>query len=229
MASNRPLPGDLTVTGMDQASMYAWMANVTDLVNEIKADHDTNQTHLTNVKTLVNNIRTYLAGDRLWSGNPGLAIDTNFDVKAATACVVSIDGVLANVAANASADTGTAATFPAAQWGVMLVTAVAAGTLTGTWATGPANAGYASEALAIAALPAAPASSAIVGYVTVKAHASNAYIAGTSALKTGTGGNVASETNYYNLADGQSIITAAIATSAEAALANSTDLTLLRS
>lgn len=251
MASNRPLPGDLTVTGMDQASMYYWMANVTDLVNELQADHattklvvdelatdhattkatvdaartaiielsddhDTNQTHMTNLKTLLNNIRTYLTGDRLWSGNPGLVINTNFDVKTGADCVVSIDGVLANVAASASADTGTAKTIPAAKWGVFLVTGASNGALTATWAS--ATAGYDSEVLAIAALPAAPASEAPIGYVTVLAHATAGFTAGTDALQTGTGGSPSPDTNYYNLADAQSTITAAVATSSEAAL-----------
>ncbi|MDP3939166.1 MAG: hypothetical protein Q8R92_13660 [Deltaproteobacteria bacterium] len=283
MASNRPLPGDLTVTGMDQASMYAWMANVTDLVNELQTDHaanklvvdelatdhattkatvdaartaiielsddhDTNQTHMTNLKTLVNNMRTYLTGDRLFSGNPALLIDTNFDVKTGGACVVSIDGVLATVAASANADTGTTKTIPAAQWGVFLVTGAANGALTATWAA--ASAGYANEAAAIAALPAAPASGAPVGYVTVQAHATAGFTAGTDALQTGTGGSISPDTNYYNLADALSTITATVSTSSESALgaadpgagpatlsnttgpatlANSTALTLLRS
>ena len=33
------LPGDLTVTGMDQNSIFNWMSNVTDIVNELQADH----------------------------------------------------------------------------------------------------------------------------------------------------------------------------------------------
>jgi len=227
MASNRPLPGDLTVTGMDQASMYAWMANVTDLLNELKADHDTNQTHLTNMKTLVNNTRTYLTGDRLFSGNPALAISSNFDVKTGGACVVSIDGVLKNVAVSAACDTGTAETIPAGKWNVFLVSASVSGALASTW--GAASAAYTTEALAIAALPAAPASRAPVGYVTVKAHATAGFTAGTDALKTGIGGTVAAETNYYNLADPAVTVSAAVSTSSEAALANSTDITLSRS
>lgn len=58
MASNRPLPGDLTVTGQDQASLYAWMANVTDLVNELKADHATFLALTAANKTAVNAIIT---------------------------------------------------------------------------------------------------------------------------------------------------------------------------
>lgn len=161
-------------------------------------------TYLANVRDLVNSLQTYSTGDRLWSGNPALAIDTNFDVQSANAYVVSINGVLASIAA-ATCDTGTTATFPTTTWGIFLVSVVAAGTQTATWATN-SSAGYASEALAIAALPAAPALSAPTGYVTVKAHATGQFLAGTDALKTGTGGDVAAETNYYNLADPQSTI-----------------------
>lgn len=56
MASNRPLHGDLTITGMDQASMYQWMANVTDLLNEIQADHATLVALVTANKTAINAI-----------------------------------------------------------------------------------------------------------------------------------------------------------------------------
>jgi hypothetical protein len=41
---------------MDQASLYAWMAYVTDLVNELKADHASFITLTTAVKTKVNAI-----------------------------------------------------------------------------------------------------------------------------------------------------------------------------
>lgn len=214
--SLRPLPGDLTVTGMDQKSLYNWCANVTDLINELQTDHAT-------FKTVVDELTTYVTGDRLFSGNPALAIDTNFDVQSAADCVVSIDGTLATISA-ATCDTGTAATFPTTTWGVFLVSAVAGGTLTATWATNT-SAGYASEALAIAALPAAPASEAPLGYVTVQAHATGQFLAGTDALTTGTGGDVAAATNYYNLADALSVV----ADSAPATLTNSSAITLLRS
>ena len=57
MASNRPLPGDITVTGSDQASLYAWMANVTDLLNEIQADHATTKTTVDALVTLATELR----------------------------------------------------------------------------------------------------------------------------------------------------------------------------
>ncbi len=52
------------------------------------------------------------------------------------------------------------------------------------------------EAAAIAVLPAAPASEASIGYVTVLA-GSGTFLAGTDALTTGTGGDVATTTTTY--------------------------------
>jgi len=91
-----------------------------------------------------------------------------------------------------------AGTIPTAQWGVYRVSYDPA-LLGYTVTAGAANytTGYASEALALVALPAVPANHGDMGYFTVRANLSNPFIAGTSALATGTGGNPASATNYY--------------------------------
>lgn len=144
-------------------------------------------------------VKAYLTGDRMFSGNPDLAIDTNFDVQTQNAIVVAIDGALYDVAA-ATCDTGTSATFLAATWGIFLVSSDSAGSLTATWAT-KGGSGYATEEEAIRALPDPPDDEAPVGYVTVKADGSNPFTAGTDALQGGTGGNPSPDTNYYNQAD----------------------------
>lgn len=51
MASDRKLAGDIKVTGMDQKSMYNWMANVTDLLNEVQTDHATLLTDIAAIRT----------------------------------------------------------------------------------------------------------------------------------------------------------------------------------
>jgi hypothetical protein len=56
--------------------------------------------------------------------------------------------------------------------------------------------GYATEALAIAALPAQSANKVQTGYITILASAST-WIAGTDGLALGSGGNVATSTNFY--------------------------------
>ena len=218
----RSLTSDVSETGVDQFNLIRLLRNTVDLLNELRADHATFVSLTDENKTLVNDLRTYLTGDRLWSGNPALAIDTNFDVQSANACEVSIDGTLASVAA-ATCDTGTAASFAAATWGIFLVSSDSAGSLTATWDDN-SNAGFASEALAIAALPAAPASEAPIGYVTVLAHASNTFTAGTDALQGGTGGNVSADTNYFNLADPQGTISAAVSASSASTLTNNDDV-----
>lgn len=139
-------------------------------------------------------------GNRV-TANPGLTIDTNFDVKNANAVTYVVDGVLKTLSANTSFDTGTAATITANLWGIAILTHNGT-TATVTWATATAAMGYASEALAIAALgkisTLIPASGfASIGYVTVQAGAS-LWTAGTDALATGAGGTPAATTNYYN-------------------------------
>lgn len=247
------LQRDITATGIDQPTLVDFLGNVVTKVNaidasvdsdvtlatELRTDHATFKTAVdelitdhdadnagvvADLKTLANDMRTYLTGDRLWSGNPALAIDTNFDVQTANAVVVSIDGVLASVAA-ATCDTGAAATLAADTWGVFLVTSDSSGTLTCTWDTNSGS-GYASEALAIAALPAAPASEAPIGYVTVQTASGQTFTAGTDALTTGTGGNPANATNYYNLADPLSTVSAAVSSSPAASLSAATPATL---
>ena len=60
-----------------------------------------------------------------------------------------------------------------------------------------AGSGYATEALAIAALPARTATNWYLGYVTMRADAGAVWIAGTDAFAGGTTGNQAQTTNYY--------------------------------
>lgn len=133
--------------------------------------------------------------------NPGFAINSNFDVKNGNAISYSVSNVLKTLTANTNFDTGTAATITANLWGIAILTHDGT-TPTVSWATTSAAMGYASEALAIAALgtlttliPGSAFSS--LGYVTVQAGAS-LWTAGTDALTTGTGGTPAATTNYYN-------------------------------
>ncbi len=92
-----------------------------------------------------------------------------------------------------------AGSIPAAQWGVYNVTYDSDGPSTYVVTAGAANytTGYATEAAAIAALPAVGADSASLGYFTVQAAGGAAFLANTSALAGGTGGVPAQRTNYY--------------------------------
>lgn len=118
---------------------------------------------------------------------------------ASSQCVITIAGVPVSVAATTAQALGALGTIPASLWGIIGVDAVAAGTI--SFVSGAANygAGYATEALAIAAAPAKTTNKARIGYLTILASASG-FVVGTDALAGGTGGNPATTTNYYNIA-----------------------------
>ena len=67
----------------------------------------------------------------------------------------------------------------------------------GTTITVAGYSNVATEALAIAGLPAVPANALDLGYFTVQAQATHGWIGGTDALAGGTSGNPAQATNYY--------------------------------
>lgn len=129
-------------------------------------------------------------------GNPGLAIDTNFDVQAANAFDIVSGGLYFTVAAGADFDTGTAEVLAADKWGVALLSVSTGGTGYLQWT----GVDWATEAAAIAGLDAiTPTGAVVVGYVTVKTAAGQTWTAGTDALQGGTGGNPSSDTNYYQV------------------------------
>jgi hypothetical protein len=128
---------------------------------------------------------------------PQLEIANNFDVQNVRAYSYMINGLLYNDAAAGVCDTGTTATFPATTWGAFLVSVDTSGNLTATWVTN-SSAGYGTEALALAALPTVPVGELCIGYVSVQAHATGQFLAGTDALEGGSGGDPSQDTNYYN-------------------------------
>jgi hypothetical protein len=137
-----------------------------------------------------------LSDGGLAMSNPGLAIDTNFDIQAVNAFDMVIDGIWVTVAAGADFDTGTVKAVDADKWVAALLSIDADGSTTYV----DYGAEAATEALAIAALDVlTPSGEVVVGYVAIKTAAGLAWNAGTDALQGGTGGNVSSDTNYYNV------------------------------
>jgi hypothetical protein len=215
------LDHDIVKSGVWQGDLVKFLMNVRDIVNELQADHATFKAVVDEKKTLLDQLRK----TQLYAcfGNPGFAIDTNFDVKNATEVYYTNGGTLKTLAADSNFDTGTTKTITASKFGAATLSVNASGTGVVTWASG---AGYDSEAEAIAALAAVPATDTALGYFTVQAHASG-FTAGTDALTTGTGGNVATATTYYNSINPNTAqIGSAVSTSAPATLTNSTALTL---
>lgn len=148
---------------------------------------------LTNLSTLF----AKLTGDSVITPTT-LSIGTTVTI-AATAATISINGVNAAVAALTAQAFGALGTIPASTWGIIAMERVLAGTATFTSGAANYTTGYATEAAAIAALPAQSADKVQVGYVTIRASASG-WVAGTDALAGGTGGNPATTTNYYSTA-----------------------------
>lgn len=143
--------------------------------------------------TLVNALRSHALNQAL--GNQGFQIRTNFDVQNANAISYLNGGTLKTLSATSAFDTGTAQVIVADKWSAALLSIAANGTGTVTWS---ATLNAASEAAAIAALPALPAGHTPVGYITVLTGSGVTWTAGTDALQGGTGGTPATTTNYYN-------------------------------
>jgi hypothetical protein len=59
--SGLPLPSDITVTGLEQASLVKLLTNIVEVVNELQTDHATFKTVVTDNKTAVNAIITAAA------------------------------------------------------------------------------------------------------------------------------------------------------------------------
>ena len=115
---------------------------------------------------------------------------------AVPASVIQINGVATLLSALTAQALGALGTIPASTWGLISFERVAAGTANFVSAAANYTTGYATEAAAIAAMPAITSGHVQVGYFTVLA-SSSTWIAGTDALAGGTGGNPATTTNYY--------------------------------
>lgn len=176
----------------------AWAGGTTSprITSTIGSDERQNVVTTNQMLYGFNNLFALLDGQEV-PGSTG-ALSRGTTVTLATALqTIYIDGVYASVAAQTAQAFGSLGTIPASTWGIIKVQRVAAGTT--TFVSGAANytTGYASEADAIAAMPATAASRVAVGFITILASASG-WVAGTDALAGGTGGNPATTTNYYN-------------------------------
>ena len=153
--------------------------------------------------TLTSGARTAFLRDRVLN-SPELALGSTKTNVASGAFDFQIGALAATVntfkkkAAVAAGTALAAGTIPADKWGCYLFSIAANGTIACAAAAENFTTGYASEALAIAALPATPANQAALGYVTVQTKVGFAFIGGTDDLATGVAGNVANATNYYN-------------------------------
>jgi hypothetical protein len=126
-----------------------------------------------------------------------LSIGTTPTSVATDAFSYIIDGSSYSKAAVPAGTALPAGTIPTNTWGVYRVTVNAGGTIAVTAGAANYTTGYATEALAIAAVPSVANTLWNVGYFTVLTAVGNPFIANTSALEGGIGGNPSSDTNYY--------------------------------
>lgn len=210
------LENSVSRTGYWDADLVRVLENLRDVVNELQTDH-------ASLRTAVSNLRT--ANTTACLTSPNFEIDTNFDIQNGDAFDIVVDGVQITVATDVNFDTGTSTVVTTnAYWACGLLSI----DIDGTTAYVDWGAEAVDEAGAKTALAAVTATGDVLcGYVAVHAKAAQDFVAGTDALTTGTGGQVAQTTTYYNdVKVGVAYDTAAAAIAAPAALTNSTAITL---
>ena len=201
------LEHDILATGSWQSDVYKWMQNVNAIVNELQTvNTEMASRQLTRIVTPAT-----------------FVIDTNFDIKNSVAFEIEVNGVLKTVAANVNWNTGTATVIATnAYWACALLSINVDGSTTYVnWGAQAVD-----QATAKANLAAVTATGSVVcGYVAVQAKAAQDFVAGTDALTTGTGGQVAQVTTYYN---DIKVGAAYVASIAASTLTNSTALKLTK-
>lgn len=116
------------------------------------------------------------------------------DTKAASSeFYYELDGITYYKAAAETAFTASTHDIAIDKWSSYLLSIALNGTITITKAASD----YATEALAIAAVPSTPTDNVRMGYLTIKTADGVKWDATTDALKGGSSGSPASETNYY--------------------------------
>ena len=199
----------------DHASFKAAVDTGKTLTDELHDDHATNKTHMDALKTALNSVIGALTADGIINAT-ALGVGTTPEQVASTAFQYRIDGVPYHKAAVAAgtpfsaADTINKGAANGFFWGIWAVQIDAAGTV--STKSPVADQVYASESLAIAALPAADPGKVVIGYVTVKTLEDEDWVAITDDLTNASG---CTEANFYNTA---SSIPAVVATNAAATL-----------
>lgn len=177
------------------------LAEKTKQIIEIAAD----------LKTLINAVRTQELTRCVTP--PNFEIVSNFDIQNGDPLEIISGGVLKTIATDQLFDTGTSTVIAtSAYWAAGILSIDIGGTTHVDWGAEAVD-----EAGAITNLAAVTAAGEVVcGYVTVHAAAGQDWVAGTDALTTGTGGEVAQATNYYNNQYvGDAVMGAAVSTSVD--------------
>ncbi|MCR4339255.1 MAG: hypothetical protein NUW01_05125 [Gemmatimonadaceae bacterium] len=227
--SNQVLRSLAAAAGFD-AEITSDHANSIVFDTEVKADFASYKTVVDALKTLANDLRTYVSDQMLAIATITVSA-TAEKFKTTTTAIYRIAGThytkaaTDNLVFSAANTINTAGAATTAHWGVWLVQIDSAGTVSTKPGGGLADQDYADEATAIAALPAVDASNIQLGYITVQGLASTAWTATTSNLTVGGGAGNCTARNFYDLPAAASL-PAAVTDSAPAAMTASPNSTL---
>lgn len=193
-------------------------AQLIALANELKTDHGTSKTVVTDIKTLVNSLRNQELNRCVTAAN--FEIDANYDIKNGDGFEIIADGVLVTISTDQNFDTGTGEKIATDGYFVGAILSIDANATTHV----DFGAEGADAPTALANLAVVTASGAVVcGYVIIETASGGGktWVAGTDALNGGTGGDVANSTSYVNnqYVGVAGILGAAVGTSAPATLA----------
>lgn len=191
----------ITVDGSGTLSGKAWGPGAAScrITAPLNSDEIQDEISLNQLLYGLNNVFAQMGGADVPVTTATLSIGSTDITLACTQSWISINGVIESVAALTAQAFGSLGTIPANTWGVIKCERATGGTMTFQSAAANYTTGYATEALAIAAMPATGANEVAVGYVTILA-SGDGWVAGTDALAGGTGGNPADGTNYYSYA-----------------------------
>jgi len=203
------------------------------LDDELVADHATFKAVVDDLKTLANALRTFVADGMLAVATITVSGGDATKYKTTATCIYRIAGVYYSKAATdtlamTTADTiNLAGAATTAHWGAWLVSIGVDGTPHTTHATytSGTDQDYATEAAAIAALPAPAASHTQIGYFTVQGLASVAWTATTSNFTVGGGAGNCTARTFYDLPT-PATLPAAVTTSSPATLGTAAPATL---
>lgn len=153
-------------------------------------------------KTMINALRTWLADGLFAIGTLTISGVAAEKFKTTTTAIYNIAGLVYSKVATdnltfSAADTINTAAGAGTLWGIWLVQINAAGAV--STKPGAADMTYATEAAAIAALPAVDASNVQLGYITVQALEATDWVANTDNLTVGGGAGNCTARNFYNL------------------------------
>lgn len=164
----RYLPSKIGPAAIDPASLIAWIANATDLINELVSDRAGNDTLLTSMKTCLNALQATFKDGLLAIG--ALQIDATAEkFKTTTTAITRIGSIAYSKAAQTAVQFTAAHVVTASKFAVILIQVNAAGTISSKVPVSPQA--YNTAPLALAALPAADAGNIALGYIAIAAKA----------------------------------------------------------